>query len=246
MVNSQVSETATRLAIHCSLFTTHYSLLTIHYSLFTVHWVRDALEPAEEGAHGGHVNRHAVPVRDRQPGDGGHFPAWQDNAHQIQRIGGGHHNHFAVFWSAPDRSERLNGFRQRELLADKSRHETAPADLTRSLPAAVDSQQDAPAGRQRLPGHEIAEHHAISPQQLAGDGFITAMGFDVGRPLPQRPPPHRQRPPVCAESSAIRSGSGAAVRSEAPPVAMPPAPMQQLPQPGHTITAYHAVSDQFP
>src|SRR5207244_8367359 len=117
------------------------------------------------------------------------------------------------------------------------RNKQAPGELTRSLPAAVDAQQYAPAGRQRLPGHEIAEHYAISPQQLAGDGFLTAMGFDLGRPLPQRPPPHRQRPPVCAESSAIRSGAAGAVRPEAPPVAMPPAPAQQLAPPGHTITA---------
>src|ERR1700687_3958746 len=102
----------------------------------------------------------AVAVDDLLARDGWDAVAGDDDACEIDGIGGGYGDDGGALAVAGG-AERLAGRRKGELLAAEAGDEAAAADLAAGFEAAKDAEEIAPAGGVGLAGEDVAEDDAV-------------------------------------------------------------------------------------
>src|SRR5229473_287770 len=132
--------------------------------------------PAKPSSSGGLQSRvglrHAVDVDDAVLRLRGNPRARREDAREVQRVAGGERDAlFAALFDLAHRAQRIDRFRQRELLARESLREAATADLAARLLAAVDLEQLAPRRRTGLALEQVAEDDAVAAQILGSELF---------------------------------------------------------------------------
>src|SRR5207247_1226604 len=101
--------------------------------------------------------------------------AGQDDAGDVERIGGGDLQRH-VRRCAAYRPQQVHGFGPRELFAEKPRHETAAPDFAASFHTAERHQQVTPRGSEGLAGEKVSKNHSPSQQKLAGKDVSPFIG----------------------------------------------------------------------
>src|SRR3984957_3063679 len=78
-------------------------------------------------------------------------------------------------------AQRFHSYRQRELLAEETAHESSAANLSSIFETAKGQQNFAPARKDGFAREHFAEHHAIAVEQHLAGGFErggAVVGFD--------------------------------------------------------------------
>src|SRR3989442_6098089 len=95
--------------------------------------------------------------------------AGQDDAGEVERIGGGDLQRH-VRWRAADRPQQVHRLGPRELFAQKTGDETTAPNFAASFHTAERHQQVTPRRSEGLAGEKVSKNHAPSQQKLAGEG----------------------------------------------------------------------------
>src|SRR5262249_43169512 len=114
--------------------------------------------------------RHAIAIQDPVAGQRGNSRTGRNESDQVKRIGTAHAEQCAGALSAPCVAEQADRFRSRKLLARHSGDEASATNLATCFQAPVTAQQLAPRRQPlRLALGQAPEHHAIAPEERAGD-----------------------------------------------------------------------------
>ena len=129
---------------------------------------------------GGFVDRYAVEEADGAAGDGGDAVAGDQDAGEIQWVGGGYDD--CGFGGAggllgAGLAERVAGFGQGILLAERAADEAAAANLAAGFETAEDGEKVAPLGGVGFAGEELAEEDAVAAEKDAGMGVEGSVGL---------------------------------------------------------------------
>ena len=125
----------------------------------------------------------AVAVEDLFAGDGGDAVAGDDDAGEVDGVGGGYGDDGGAV-AVTGGAEGVDGFGEGVLFAAEAGDEAAAADLAAGFEAAEDVEEIAPLGGVGLAGEEIAEEDAVAGEEKAGEGFeggVGAAGLSDGR-----------------------------------------------------------------
>ena len=120
--------------------------------------------------------------------DGGNARAGQDDAGQVQRVGGADADRLAGVMRLPDRPEDVERIRVGVLLAAETGHEAAAADGAPGFHPPERPEQVTPGNRKVLPGCHVAEYHAPPGGELLGDGLGELVAVRTGGRLRQQRP----------------------------------------------------------
>src|SRR5437773_3351812 len=141
-----------------------------------VHSASCGLIPLERQFDG---RRRDVQQFDRLSRERANTSAGQDDAGEVERIGGGDLQ-CHVRRRAADRPQKIHGFGPCELFAQKTRNETTAPNLAASFHTAESHQQVTPRRGEGLAGEKVSENHAPSQQKLAGKGVRPFIGRGRG------------------------------------------------------------------
>jgi len=117
-----------------------------------------------------------VAVADFAAGDGGDAVAGEDDADEVERVGGGYGDEVGGFAGA-GRAERLDCFGEGELLAAEAGDEATATNFAAGFETAEDVEKLAPFWGVGFAGEEVAEEDPVAGQELAGEGFEGGVGL---------------------------------------------------------------------
>src|SRR5579875_85463 len=112
----------------------------------------------------------SVPEGDELAGHGRDAIAGQEDADQVERVGGGKRHHLAARLALSGGAQALDGDGQSELLAEKAADEATAADLPPIFHAAEGHQELPPSRQVRLPGQQITKDDPVAPEKHLADG----------------------------------------------------------------------------
>lgn len=122
----------------------------------------------------------AVEEDDFAAGDGGDAVAGDQDAGEVEGVGGGYIYGELVGSGGvlgAGFAEGVDGFGEGILLAEGAGDEAATADLAAGFEATEDGEEIAPFGGVGLAGEELAEEHAVAAEEDAGVGVECSDGL---------------------------------------------------------------------
>lgn len=128
-----------------------------------------------------------VAKRDKLTGIGGDSFAWNDNADQIQRVGGRERDEFARQGLVALRTQRVYGHAQSKLLSEETADETAAANFAAILKAAQSDQELPPVGEIGFAREEFAKDNSVAAKKHPASGFEGARAIVGFTGKEQRP-----------------------------------------------------------
>jgi len=161
---------------------------------------------------GGFRDRHAIDEDERVAVQGRDAGAGGDDSGEVERVGGGDAHGLAGARTAAHGPKRVDGLRQRVLLADEAGDEAAAAQDAARLHAAQRAHDVAPGDGERLAGDDVAEDDAVAQQQLRRDalGQLVGRGRLRGEAADYRPAPLREAAVApCGAARVPAGGAGA-------------------------------------
>jgi hypothetical protein len=121
---------------------------------------------------------HTVTVTDHTARNGRNPIPRNHNSNQIEGISSGNRNHLPGWWKLARGTKRLDCDRKCELLAKKTIHKAAAADLPASFQAPKRDLQFPPFRKIALAGQQVAKYHAVALQQHPAGGLYSSVAFD--------------------------------------------------------------------
>ncbi len=126
------------------------------------------------------VDGDAVLEADGAARDGGDAVAGDEDAGEVQRIGGGYGDRGFVGTGGvlgAGLAEAVDSFGEGVLFAEGAGDETAAADLAAGFETAEDGEKVAPPGGVGFAGEELAEEDAVAAEEDAGVGVEGGVGL---------------------------------------------------------------------
>src|SRR5439155_9349552 len=208
-----------------------------------------APEAAAERAQWRHIDGDAVAVGDGKRRERRHTLAGDDDADEVERIGGRQDDRPGVLPRAPDRPEGFDRLGQGELLADEPVDEAPAADLAAGLEAPEDRQEHPPRRGVALPNEEVAEDDAVAAEELPGHELVAFGRILLDRVSPpERPAAGRQGPAPTGDAGDATGATEAAARHrpEAGVAGRGLVAAQQQSKPGDAVATHQAGGHQVP
>ena len=134
------------------------------------------LQTATDGSELTDLDRRPIAVGDRLPRIRGYARTGENAADEVQRIGGADQHDFAVRRLTASGAQRLDGFRERELLADQPLDETSPSDFATCFEAAEHRQELSPGWCVAFAVAYLTKEQAVATEQEPRAPFDAVAG----------------------------------------------------------------------